>query len=176
MRLSFDPEKRTKTLLERGLDFEDALLVFNGLTLEVEDTRKDYGETRMICFGLLERRRAVVGYTPLARSATYSACERQLTVSKPASRRISASDLAQVDAHKIKAHEYRDLPELTDAMLAVATVNKGGRPRSDNPRQLISLRLPSDVIERWRATGPGWQTRMAERLAKGPAPRAKSDA
>ena len=64
MRLSFDPEKRTKTLLERGLDFEDALLVFNGLTLEVEDTRKDYGETRMICFGLLEGRRVVVGYTP----------------------------------------------------------------------------------------------------------------
>ena len=64
MRLSFDPEKRIKTLLERGLDFEDALLVFNGLTLEVEDTRKDYGETQMICFGLLEGRRVVVGYTP----------------------------------------------------------------------------------------------------------------
>ena len=64
MRLSFDPEKRTKTLVERGLDFEDALLVFNGLTLEVENTPKDYGETRMICFGLLEGRMVVVGYTP----------------------------------------------------------------------------------------------------------------
>ncbi|HJU21048.1 MAG TPA: BrnA antitoxin family protein [Casimicrobiaceae bacterium] len=28
------------------------------------------------------------------------------------------------------------------------------------------MRLPADVIERWRATGPGWQTRMAERLGK----------
>jgi uncharacterized protein (DUF4415 family) len=28
------------------------------------------------------------------------------------------------------------------------------------------LRLPPEVIERWRATGPGWQTRMAERLSK----------
>jgi uncharacterized protein (DUF4415 family) len=99
-----------------------------------------------------------------------------MIVSKLASRRTSASDLAMVDAHKIKAHEYRELPELTDAMLARATVNKGGRPRSENPRQLISLRLPPEVIERWRATGPGWQTRMAERLAKGPAPRAKSAA
>jgi L-asparaginase II len=26
--------------------------------------------------------------------------------------------------------------------------------------------LPVDVIERWKATGPGWQTRMAERLRK----------
>jgi uncharacterized protein (DUF4415 family) len=51
-------------------------------------------------------------------------------------------------------------------MLARAVIKKGGRPRSVNPRQLISLRLPADVIARWRATGPGWQTRMAERLSK----------
>jgi uncharacterized protein (DUF4415 family) len=71
-----------------------------------------------------------------------------------------------VDAHKIKAKEYEELPELTDQMLARARVNKGGRPISRNPRKLISLRLPIDVIERWKATGPGWQTRMAERLSK----------
>jgi uncharacterized protein (DUF4415 family) len=45
-------------------------------------------------------------------------------------------------------------------------VKKRGRPISPNPRKLISIRLPADVIERWRATGPGWQTRMAERLSK----------
>jgi uncharacterized protein (DUF4415 family) len=76
------------------------------------------------------------------------------------------SDLARVDAHKIKAKEYEELPELTDEMLARARVSKGGRPVSPNPRKLISLRLPIDVIERWKATGPGWQTRMAERLSK----------
>ena len=38
---------------------------------------------------------------------------------------------------------------------------------------MISLRLPPDVIERWKATGPGWQTRMAEKLAKGPSTRSK---
>jgi uncharacterized protein (DUF4415 family) len=76
------------------------------------------------------------------------------------------SDLVRVDAHKIKKTEYDELPELTDDMLARATVNKGGRPRSENPRKQLTLRLPADVIERWKATGPGWQTRMAERLAK----------
>lgn len=81
-----------------------------------------------------------------------------------------------MDAHAVKPHEYRELPELADAMLARAVVNKGGRPRSASPRQLISLRLPPEVIERWRATGPGWQTRMAERLAKVPAPRVKRGA
>ncbi len=64
MRLTFDPAKRQKALLERGLDFEDASLVFEGVTVEIEDTRKDYGEVRMICFGLLEGRMVVVGYTP----------------------------------------------------------------------------------------------------------------
>jgi len=83
------------------------------------------------------------------------------------------SDLKKLDAHRIKRSEYRELPELTDEMLGRAVVNKGGRPRSTNPRRLISLRLPADVIERWRASGPGWQTRMAERLARGPIPRAR---
>ncbi|MDA3934851.1 MAG: BrnT family toxin [Gammaproteobacteria bacterium] len=64
MRISYDPAKRQKTLDERGLDFEDALAVFVGLTFEVEDTRQDYGETRMICFGHLAGRLVVIGYTP----------------------------------------------------------------------------------------------------------------
>jgi uncharacterized protein (DUF4415 family) len=41
---------------------------------------------------------------------------------------------------------------------------------------LITLRLPASVIQRWRATGPGWQTRMADRLSRGPASRAKGRA
>ena len=92
---------------------------------------------------------------------------------KPALHRTLASDLERSDAHAIKASEYEELPELTVEMLQRATVKKGERPRSTNPRRLISLRLPPDVIARWKATGPGWQTRMAERLAKPPKPRAK---
>ena len=64
MRVTYDPEKRDRTLEERGLDFEDATVVFAGVTLEVEDTRKDYGEARIICYGLLAGRMVVVGYTP----------------------------------------------------------------------------------------------------------------
>jgi uncharacterized DUF497 family protein len=64
VRISFDPAKRELTLSTRGLDFEDAALVFDGMTVEIEDKRKDYGERRMICFGLLQGRLMVVGYTP----------------------------------------------------------------------------------------------------------------
>jgi len=55
---------------------------------------------------------------------------------------------------------------LNEAMMARGRVNKGGRPRSNNPKQLITIRLPEDVIQRWRATGPGWQTRMAQKLSQ----------
>jgi hypothetical protein len=64
MAITFDPAKRDKTLAERDLNFEDAEVVFAGVTLEVEDTRKDYGETRIICFGFLKDRMVVVGYVP----------------------------------------------------------------------------------------------------------------
>jgi uncharacterized DUF497 family protein len=64
MRITFDPAKRAKTLADRGLDFADAATVFAGVTLEFADSRKDYGETRIICFGYLEDRMVVVGYTP----------------------------------------------------------------------------------------------------------------
>lgn len=56
MLISYDPAKRKKTLDERGLDFEDAPEVFAGFTFEVEDTRRDYGEKRVICFGRLAGR------------------------------------------------------------------------------------------------------------------------
>ncbi len=89
-----------------------------------------------------------------------------MAANKNASRRTLKSDLARVDAHTVSAKEYRELPQLTSDMLARAKLKKGGRPRLLNPRKLISLRLPADVIARWKATGPGWQTRMAERLSR----------
>lgn len=64
MAVTFDPKKRAATLAERGLDFKDAGLVFSGTTFEVEDQRRNYGETRIICFGVLRGRIVVVGYTP----------------------------------------------------------------------------------------------------------------
>lgn len=85
---------------------------------------------------------------------------------KGASRRILGSDLARVDAHVIQPEEYEELPELTEEMLARGVFKKNGRPISLNPRKQVTIRLPADVLERWRATGPGWQTRMADLLSK----------
>jgi uncharacterized protein (DUF4415 family) len=72
-----------------------------------------------------------------------------------------------------------DLPEITDDWIAGANLYHGeklirrGRPKLATPRQLLSLRLPPQVIDRWKASGPGWQTRMAEALEKS-APKARA--
>lgn len=62
MDITYDPLKRAKTLATRGLDFDDVISVFAGLTVEIEDDRKEYGETRMICYGHLAGRLVVVVY------------------------------------------------------------------------------------------------------------------
>lgn len=62
MRLTWDETKRQATLEERGIDFADVADLFSGPTLEYEDLRRDYGERRIICFGLLAGRLMAVGY------------------------------------------------------------------------------------------------------------------
>ena len=64
MAITYDPPKRAQTLAERQLDFEDAKLEFETTNFETEDTRKDYGEKRILCFGMLRSRMVVIGYTP----------------------------------------------------------------------------------------------------------------
>jgi len=39
-----------------------------------------------------------------------------------------------------------------------------GRPPVENPKQAVSLRLEPEVLEKFRATGPGWQRRMNDVL------------
>lgn len=58
------------------------------------------------------------------------------------------------------------LPELFGKRTADAMLKPRGRPKSAQTRASISLRLPPETLARWKATGPGWQTRMAQVLSK----------
>jgi uncharacterized DUF497 family protein len=64
MIITYDPIKRTRTLNDRGIDFADVTEVFSGATLNFEDERKDYGETRIITAGYLRERMMIVVWTP----------------------------------------------------------------------------------------------------------------
>ncbi|NCN84237.1 MAG: BrnA antitoxin family protein [Sphingomonadales bacterium] len=49
---------------------------------------------------------------------------------------------------------------------ADGTLTKPGRPKLKNPKQQVTLRLDQAVVERFRATGAGWQTRINDALRK----------
>ena len=64
MKIIFDPAKRDKTIIEKGLDFARAGDVFAGVTVTMEDNRQDYRETRCITVGYLGNRIVVIVWTP----------------------------------------------------------------------------------------------------------------
>jgi uncharacterized DUF497 family protein len=66
--ITFDRAKRAKTLAERGLDFQRAKVVFEGIHLTRVDDRRDYGEQRFITAGWLDERIVVIVWTPRARA------------------------------------------------------------------------------------------------------------
>ncbi|BBB12876.1 BrnA antitoxin family protein [Sphingopyxis sp. FD7] len=73
-----------------------------------------------------------------------------------------------------------DAPEATDEQLAQARPfadafpaladkmrrNVGGRPKADKTKVAVSIRLDSEVLEAFKAGGPGWQSRMNKALRK----------
>ena len=50
---SWDEPKRRSNIEDHGLDFEGAETIWDNFTITREDTREDYGEKRMVTFGLL---------------------------------------------------------------------------------------------------------------------------
>ena len=63
MRYDWDEGKRRSNLRKHGIDFADAVYVFDGLTVTLEDTRFDYGETRFLTLGLLRTHVVVIVHT-----------------------------------------------------------------------------------------------------------------
>ena len=66
-----------------------------------------------------------------------------------------------------------DAPEATDKQLAAARPfaeaypalakkmrRAAGRPKLDEPKVPVSIRLDAEVLRKWKATGPGWQSRI----------------
>ena len=56
------------------------------------------------------------------------------------------------------------LPELHAALMAEIAKRKAGRPKAAVTKQTIAIRLDPDVLEAFKATGPGWQTRLNQAL------------
>ncbi|MDD1453201.1 BrnA antitoxin family protein [Sphingomonas sp. H160509] len=68
----------------------------------------------------------------------------------------------------IEADDVR--PELDDVWFEEADAFQGpklvrrGRPKSENPKQPVTLRLDRDLVEWFKSGGAGWQTRINNQL------------
>jgi uncharacterized protein len=59
----WDESKRWRNIRLHGLDFDGAEALWDGFTVTREDIRADYGEKRMITFGILNSRVVVLVHT-----------------------------------------------------------------------------------------------------------------
>jgi len=78
--------------------------------------------------------------------------------------RMIASDPEAPEATDDKLAQARPFSEAFSALADAMRRNMGGRPKAQNPKVAVSLRLDQDVVARFKASGPGWQTRMNRAL------------
>jgi len=78
--------------------------------------------------------------------------------------RMIASDPDAPEATDEQIAQARPFTETFPALAEAMRKNVGGRPKADNPKVAVSLRLDQDVVARFKASGPGWQTRMNRAL------------
>ncbi len=58
------------------------------------------------------------------------------------------------------------LPQILPKDVAARLLRPRGRPKTENPKRLVSLRLSPEVIAHFKSKGAGWQTRIDETLRK----------
>ena len=165
MRIVFDPAKDAANRDEHGTsparaaDFEIGEVI--------EDDRRDYREARYRAFGFID------GVAHCLVFVVQVDAVRAISL-----RRTHAKEMKRVMASDPKEQVFDDEnPEWTDddfararpAEAALSAETLGAfKPRRGPQRaptkQLVSLRLSRDVLERFKATGPGWQTRIDQSL------------
>lgn len=78
--------------------------------------------------------------------------------------RMIASDPDAPEATDEQLAQARPFDQVFPALADAMRKNVGGRPKSENPKVAVSLRLDQEIVTRFKASGPGWQTRMNDAL------------
>jgi uncharacterized DUF497 family protein len=66
MRIEYDPDKNLRNIRERGLSFEQAAEFDFESAAYLKDSRKEYGEERIVAVGYLNRRLHVLCFVAIA--------------------------------------------------------------------------------------------------------------
>lgn len=78
--------------------------------------------------------------------------------------RMIASDPDAPEATDEQLAQAKPFGEVFPALADAMRKNVGGRPKSQNPKVAVSLRLDQEIVARFKKAGPGWQTRMNDAL------------
>jgi uncharacterized DUF497 family protein len=168
MAFEWDAAKNAANIAKHGIDFEDAIQIFDGPVLEKADHRREYGEARIIAFGAVDDRELAVVYTMRGRAPQNHIGEeghiavsaKHTTRRTPSSRRRGKTDWARVDAmsgHEIAAAAKADpdaAPILDKEWFRTAKLIL---PERKVP---ISLRMDREVVEWFKARGRRYQSRI----------------
>jgi uncharacterized protein (DUF4415 family) len=91
-----------------------------------------------------------------------------MSVSRRKPKNTSPADWEAVDSPPLKASQLAKFRRVAEARpdIAASYQRSRGRPKSDQPKTLVSLRLDVEIIRAFKAGGPGWRTRINDVLAR----------
>lgn len=172
MNIVWDEPKRLANLDKHGLDFADLNEIFFDNALVIPSHNKS---KRWVAIGVSIRALSLLySHDSVARESASSVCGPQ----------IAAKGNFMPNARKKSGYSKKDLrevsnnPELTEADFAKArpfsevfpnlsaSIRKGRGPNKSPTKKLVSLRLSREVIDHFKLTGAGWQSRIDETLRK----------
>jgi len=80
----------------------------------------------------------------------------------------SRTDWDAVESPELEAEDLKNAKAFSEVFptLAESARKSLGRPKLAKPKIAVSLRLDADVLEAFKASGQGWQSRMNEALRK----------
>lgn len=169
LELEWDEEKRRANIQKHGLDFADAKHLDWDNATYIEDARFSYPEPRYWAFALWKRGSTSslsAGAVPMSGSSVFAKRTEKRSsamASKIGKRIVPDADIPEMaDADFAAAKSLKtDMPEVVTAM------KRGrGRPKVENPKARVSLRLDPKIVAAYKATGEGWQSRINEVLAR----------
>ncbi|MFT4013011.1 MAG: BrnA antitoxin family protein [Paracoccus sp. (in: a-proteobacteria)] len=71
------------------------------------------------------------------------------------------ADWDAVESPELTEDELSKARPFAEVFPAIAEkIRQAGRPKSDNPKVAVSIRLDQDVVDAFKKGGPGWQSRM----------------
>jgi uncharacterized protein (DUF4415 family) len=87
-------------------------------------------------------------------------------ISATAEAHIQAGIAADPDNPEWTVQDFKRAKPFAVAFPALAKSRRGRGPQKRPTKVAVSLRLTREVVERFKADGPGWQSRMDEALKK----------